>query len=84
MIHRHLFRILLLVLYNVHLACEDEPVSQDNPIYIAVDEETIGNHTITYEERKEWKYEEIEAVRSAPIIENVFHPSEPSPSVQAL
>lgn len=72
-------QILLLALYNVHLACEDEPVSEDNPIYIAIDEETIGNHTITYEERKEWKYDEIETFRSMPIVENFLHQSEQSP-----
>ena len=65
--------------YNIHLVCEDEPGSVDSPIYIAVDEETMGQHTIVYEEKKEWKFDEIETFRSTPMVENCLSQSEQSP-----
>jgi hypothetical protein len=59
-----------LVNYSIHLISEDEPATHDSPIYIAINEETIGQHTIAFEEKKEWNFNEIETFRSTPILEN--------------
>ncbi|CAF5145938.1 unnamed protein product, partial [Rotaria magnacalcarata] len=32
------------VYYNIHLSSEDEPVINDGPMYVAINEETIGQH----------------------------------------
>jgi hypothetical protein len=59
-----------VVIFSIHLSAEDEPIVNDSPIYIAINEETIGQHTFAAEEKKEWNFNEIETFRSTPIIEN--------------
>ncbi|CAF4578406.1 unnamed protein product, partial [Rotaria sp. Silwood2] len=66
------------ICYNIHLSSEDEPIINDSPIYIAINEETIGQHIITVDEKKEWNFNEIETFRSTPIIENFISQQEPS------
>ncbi|CAF3602608.1 unnamed protein product [Rotaria sordida] len=66
------------ICYNIHLTSEDQPIINDNPIYIAINEETIGQHTITVDERKEWNFNEIEIFRSTPIVESFINQQEPS------
>ncbi|CAM4928388.1 unnamed protein product [Rotaria socialis] len=58
------------VYYNIHLSSEDEPIINDGPMYVAINEETIGQHAIAVDEQKEWNFNEIETFRSTPIIEN--------------
>jgi hypothetical protein len=66
-------QISSLVIYSIHLTSNEEPPMNDSPIYIAVNEETMGQHTIAFEEKKEWKFDEIETFRSTPIVENFLH-----------
>ncbi|CAF4195694.1 unnamed protein product, partial [Rotaria magnacalcarata] len=61
---------VFLVYYNIHLSSEDEPVINDGPMYVAINEETIGQHAIAADEQKEWNFNEIETFRSTPIVEN--------------
>ncbi|CAF4320108.1 unnamed protein product, partial [Rotaria magnacalcarata] len=39
-------------------------------MYVAINEETIGQHAIAADEQKEWNFNEIETFRSTPIVEN--------------
>lgn len=55
--------------YRIRLICEDEPGSSDSPIYIAMNEDTLGQHTIAFDEQSEWKWNEIEGFRSMSIVE---------------
>jgi len=67
-----------LVIYSIHLTTEDEPVITDCPIYIEINEETIGQHTFAIEEKKEWNFNEIETFRSMPIIDSFLSQQEQS------
>ncbi|CAF1062568.1 unnamed protein product [Adineta steineri] len=66
------------IIYQIHLSAEDEPVISDSPIYIEINEETIGQHTFALEEKKEWKFNEIEAYRSKLIVESFIDQQEQS------
>ncbi len=69
----HFILIHSLVNYNIHLIADDEPATHDSPVYVAINEETIGQHTIAVEEKKEWNFNEIETFRSTPILENFLN-----------
>ncbi|CAF1614320.1 unnamed protein product, partial [Adineta ricciae] len=62
--------------FNIKLSSEDEPVTSDDPIYVELNEELMGQHTIAFEENKEWNFSEIETFRSTPIIENFINPQQ--------
>jgi len=57
------------VFYRIHLICEDEPGSVDSPIYIAMNEDTLGQHTIGFEEKSDGKWTEIDSFRSMSVVE---------------
>ncbi len=67
-----------LVYYSIHLISEDEPGTSDSPIYVAMNEETLGQHTIAFEEKTEWNFNEIEIFRSTPIVENFLNQQDQS------
>jgi len=67
-----------LVNYSIHLIADDEPGTNDSPVYIAINEETIGQHTIAFEEKNEWNFNEIEIFRSTPIVENFLNQQDQS------
>ena len=54
----------------------DERAMNNSPIYIAINEDTIGQHTITVEEKTEWNFNEFEIFRSTPIVESFLHRQE--------
>ena len=62
-----------LAVFNINLSSVDEPVTSDSPIYVELNEELIGQHTIAFEEKKEWNFGEIETFRSTSIIENFIN-----------
>jgi hypothetical protein len=66
------------VYYSIHLIAEDEPGTTDSPVYIAINEETLAQHTVAFVEQKEWKFNEIEIFRSTPIVENFFNQKDQS------
>jgi hypothetical protein len=72
------FNWLFLVIYSIHLTAEDESGINDSPIYIAINEETVRQHTFAVEEKKEWNFNEIETFRSIPIIEDFASQQEQS------
>ena len=76
--HIDSIRISSVAIYSVQLTSADEPGTTDSPIYIALNEENMGQHTIASDEKKEWKFNEIETFRSTPIVENFLHQSDQS------
>ena len=59
--------------YVVQLTSADAPVvNSDGPMYIAVNEDTIGQHSFAVEEKKEWNMSELETFRSMPIVDPFF------------
>ena len=56
--------------YFLRLTSPDEPMHVDgSPMYVALTDENLGQHTLASEENKEWKWSEIDTFRSTPIIE---------------
>ncbi|UJR08584.1 hypothetical protein I4U23_012843 [Adineta vaga] len=71
------------IIYNIHLSSEDEPITNDNPIYIELNEELMGQHVIGIEEKKDWNFSEIETFRSMSVIESFNRQDEQSIALQS-